>query len=381
MKQENTLHKEIHRKYKVCTQCVMDTSDPDIQFDENGICNHCRSYDEFIQNFPDAKAREEKLANIVAEIKEWGRDKEYDCILGLSGGVDSSYVAYKSKELGLRPLIVHFDSGWNSEIAVKNIENIISKLGFDLYTFVMDWEEMRDLQLSYLKASVVNADIPQDYAFFTVLYKTAAKKNIKYYISGYNYQTEFILPRKWVYLSRDVRNLSAIHKTYGQIPLRKYPTISFIKDLYYVYHKIKRIDLLYYLDYNKQEAMKVLEENVGWRYYGGKHYESIWTRFFQGYYLPVKFNIDKRRAHLSTLVVTGQITRIEALEELKKDPYPTDLLNTDMEFVLKKLGISKQEFEDIMKSPIRNHREFASHWYIMETARRTKNIFSRLLGK
>lgn len=359
-------------QYRVCSRCVMDTSDPDIMFDEKGVCNHCRAYDTFIGEFPPPDERKRKLDAVIEEIKNWGKNREYDCILGLSGGVDSSYVAYKAKEFGLRPLVVHFDSGWNSEIAVKNIENIVSRLGFDLVTFVMDWEEMRDLQLAYLKASVVNADIPQDYAFFTVLYKTAAEHGIKYFVSGYNFQTEFILPRKWVYLPRDGRNLRAIHRAHGRIPLKKYPTISFLMDLYYIYLKIKRIDILYYLDYNKQEAMKTLEERVGWRYYGGKHYESIWTRFFQGYYLPVKFHIDKRRAHLSTLVVTGQMTREEALRELEQDPYPADLLKTDREFVLKKLGITEKEFGEIMHAPIRDHRDFSSNWHLMETARKLK---------
>lgn len=346
----------------------MDTTDPDISFDNEGVCNHCLDFDAYVRRLPNRDERQRRLQNIVAQIKRWGEGKEYDCILGLSGGVDSSYVAYQTRELGLRPLVVHFDSGWNSEIAVKNIENIVSKLGFDLYTFVIDWEEMRDLQRAYLKASVVNADIPQDYAFFTILYQTAAKHKIKYFISGYNYQTEFVLPRKWAFHPRDIRNLLSIHRAYGTTPLKNYPKIGIVKDIYYVFYKVKRIDLLYYLDYNKRDAMKILEEKVGWRYYGGKHYESIWTRFFQGYYLPVKFHIDKRLAHLSSLIVSSQMTRDEALEELKRGPYPEGLLRTDREFVIKKLGISSAEFDEIMKAPIRDHREFGSYWYVMKAA-------------
>ncbi len=356
----------------------MDTTDPDIEFDDQGVCNYCRQYDAFVKNLPDRQVRETELDKIINEIKEWGKGKEYDCILGLSGGVDSSFVAYKAKEFGLRPLVVHFDSGWNSEIAVKNIENIVVKLGFDLHTFVVDWEEMKDLQLAYLKASVVNADVPQDYAFSTILYKTAAEKGIRYFLSGYNFQTEFILPPKWVYNPRDLRNILSIHKAYGRSPLKRYPSIGLFKELYFTYLKIKRIDLLYYLDYNKNEAMKVLGEKVGWRYYGGKHYESIWTRFFQGYYLPTKFNIDKRKAHLSSLIVSGQITRDEALEELKSDPYPPELLESDKEFVMKKLGISREEFEEIMGAPVRDHSEFGSYWLVIKTARYLKALVSGL---
>ena len=359
----------------------MDTTDPDIEFDDHGICNYCRQYDAFVKNLPDRQVRETELDKIINEIKEWGKDKEYDCILGLSGGVDSSFVAYKAKEFGLRPLVVHFDSGWNSEIAVKNIENIVVKLGFDLHTFVADWEEMKDLQLAYLKASVVNADVPQDYAFSTILYKTAAEKGIRYFLSGYNFQTEFILPPKWVYNPRDLRNILSIHKAYGRLPLKRYPSIGLFRELYLTYLRIKRIDLLYYLDYNKNEAMNVLGEKLGWRYYGGKHYESIWTRFFQGYYLPAKFNIDKRKAHLSSLIVSGQITRDEALEELKSDPYPPELLESDKEFVMKKLGISREEFEEIMSAPVRDHSEFGSYWLVIKTARYLKALVSGLTGK
>jgi N-acetyl sugar amidotransferase len=367
--------------HQVCTRCVMDTTDPEITFDEAGVCSHCRSFDAFSAKLPGLEQRKEQLARIVEEIKDWGKNKEYDCILGLSGGVDSSFVALKAKELGLRPLVVHFDSGWNSEIAVKNIENIVRKLGFDLYTYVIDWEEMKDLQLAYLKASVVNADIPQDYAFFTVLYKIASDHGIKYFLSGYNYQTEFILPEKWVYPTRDFKNIRSIHKAFGKLPLRKYPAIGLVKDIYYVYFKIKRIDLLSFIDYNKKDAMKVLEDELGWRYYGGKHYESIWTRFFQGYYLPAKFSIDKRKAHLSSLVITGQMTREEAVEEMKKDPYPSGMLESDIQFVMKKLGINRDEFNAIMSTPPRDHREFGNNWRIMSFARYCKAWITRLTGK
>lgn len=366
-------------RYQICSRCVMDTTDPEITFDENGVCNHCRDYDIFVAKLPGMEEREQQLQRIIAEVKEAGKGKEYDCILGLSGGVDSSYAAYKSKELGLRPLVVHFDSGWNSEIAVKNIENIVRKLGFDLYTHVVDWEEMKDLQLAYLRASVINADIPQDYAFISVLYDLASRKGIRYFISGYNYQSEFILPRKWVYDTRDLCNIRAIHRQFGTRPLKKYPVMG---QLTYIYHRLtkKKVDILYYMDYNKQEAMHLLERELDWKYYGGKHYESVWTKFFQAYYLPTKFGIDKRKAHLASLVVSGQMSREAALAELQEELYPADQLRHDIEYICKKLDISRAEFDKIMATPIRSHHDFATDWHIQAAIRFGKRIKALLSG-
>lgn len=364
---------------RVCSRCVMDTSDPDITFDDAGVCSHCRAYDAFVAGLPGLEERSRELDRIIAEVKEEGRGKEYDCILGLSGGVDSSYAAYISKQLGLRPLVVHFDSGWNSEIAVKNIENIVRKLGYDLYTHVVDWEEMKDLQLAYLRASVINADIPQDYAFISALYELAGRKGIRYFISGYNYQSEFILPRKWVYDTRDLCNLKAIHKRFGKRPLKKYPLMS---QLTYIYHRLtkKKVDLLYYMDYNKLDAMRLLERELDWRYYGGKHYESVWTKFYQAYYLPTKFGIDKRRAHLSSLVVSGQMSREAAMAELGEELYPPDQLRNDIEYICRKLDISRAEFDEIMAAPVRSHFDFPTDRHIQTLIRFGKRI-KELLGK
>lgn len=340
----------------------MDTSDPNITFDENGVCNHCKSYEDRFPAlvFPGPEG-EKKLLQIVEEIKTRGKGKPYDCIIGLSGGVDSSYVAYRVKKLGLRPLAVHFDSGWNSQQAVRNIENIVKKLEIDLYTEVCDWPEMRDLQLSYFKAGVVNADVPMDHAFMVVLFRIARKRGIKYFIGGHNFSTEAILPAAWGYDSRDAVNLKAIQEKFGSVKLKKYPVGTIWERIYtrYIFN-LRIVNILNYGEtYHKEKAMRILEKELGWQYYGGKHYESVFTRFFQGYYLPKRFNVDKRRAHLSTMICSQQISRDEALEELKKPTYPdANLLKQDIEYIPKKLGITQEEFQRILEEPVKSHYDY-----------------------
>jgi len=352
--------------YRICTNCIMDTSDSEIRFDENGICNYCNAFDADVRKkleLAQAGKGMEVLSGILNEIKRKGRNREYDCIVGVSGGVDSTYAAYNAVKLGLRPLAVHFDSGWNSELAVNNIENIVKNLKIDLYTFVADWPEMQNLQLAYFKASVSNCDIPQDHAFLGALYRVAVERRIKYIISGGNNATEFILPRTWGYNASDARNLKAIHQRFGTVKLKHYPSCSFFKRyFYYPYVKnIRIVRILDYLPYNKAEAKKIIIEKLGWRDYGGKHYESIFTKFFQAYYLPKKFGFDKRRAHLSSLIVSGQMTRENALREMGEPPYLQGKLMEDKEYVAKKLGITVEEFERILGTPIRSYKEFPSN--------------------
>lgn len=349
----------VHR----CTRCVMDARDPDISFDASGVCNYCREYFErepfVVHHGQEGKRR---LNQIVSKIKSEGVGRDYDCIIGVSGGVDSTYVAYWAKKLGLRPLAVHFDNGWNSELAVKNIENILNKLNIDLYTYVVDWEEFKDIQLSFLRASVTNAEIPSDHGFLAVLYKVAAEKKIKYFLTGSNFTTEGILPPGYGYLSVDLKHIVGIHQRFGKIPMRTYPKLSLLKYFYYRFFcGLKKIPILDYLDYHKAEAMKVIEQELGWKYYGGKHYESIYTRFFQSYILPNKFGIDKRKAHLSTLICSGQVSREEALAELSQSPYPPDLLRQDKEYVVKKMGITESEFDSIMAMPPKAHLEYPNN--------------------
>lgn len=371
------------RPYQICTRCVMDTSDPEITFDDAGLCSHCQRYDSMVRDIvarADRGERQNELDAIVAQIKERGRGHDYDCIMGLSGGVDSSYVAYTAKHLGLRPLAVHFDSGWNSELAVNNIENIVKKLGIDLHTHVVDWEEMRDLQLAFFKASVANCDIPTDHAFPAILYREAARHGIKYILSGSNYATEFILPSAWGYQSGDLRHLRDIHNRFGLHKLREYPTIGFFQQyIWYPYVRgIKTVKLLNYLPYNKFEAKRTIIRELDWRDYGGKHYESVFTRFFQGYYLPVKFGYDKRRAHLSSLINAGQVTREEALTELGQPTYDPQLQADDKTFVAKKLGVSAAELDAIFQQPNKDYSDYASNAKLMEFGLKVKRAFVRL---
>lgn len=364
----------------MCARCVMDTTDPQIQFDEQGFCNHCNAffsnYDQYV--FP-GKEGEAKLEGILDQIRNDGKGKPYDCLIGLSGGVDSSYVAYLVKKHGLRPLAIHFDSGWNSEQAVRNIENIVKKLNIDLYTVVCDWPEMQDLQLSYIKAGVINADIPMDQAFMTVLYRIARKRNIKYLIAGHNYETEAIMPQSWVYNNRDSKNLLAIQKRFGKLKLKRYPVGTIWERIYTRYFfKLRFVQILNYGEsYHKERAMKVLESELDWKYYGGKHYESVFTRFYQGYYLPFRFNVDKRKAHLSAIICSGQITRDQALEELKKPAYPSEeLLQQDLEYVPKKLGVSVEAFNKILSEPVHAHTDYPNDASIREFVGKVGRFFS-----
>lgn len=347
-----------------CTNCVLDNhDDPGIQFDSQGVCNYCRGYySKYVENAISEKEREAECNRIVDQIKIDGLGKKYDAIMGLSGGVDSSYLAYKAKELGLNPLIVHFDNGWNSELAVENIENIIKHTGFDLYTYVVNWEEFRDLQLSYIKAGVLDWEIPSDHGFFACLYKQAAKNGIPYILTGHNHQTEAILPKTMRWSKMDVANITDIHNKFGRVPLKTFPIMGFFEySKYQILSKIRRINLLELMEYDKNEAKKIITDKFGWRDYGGKHYESIFTRFYQGYVLKKKFGFDKRKAHLSNLICSGQITRDQALEELSKPSYSEDQLRQDKEFVLKKLRLSESEFDKIMNSEPVPHTKFKSY--------------------
>jgi N-acetyl sugar amidotransferase len=338
----------------------MDTiADPDITFDDKGICNYYYEYKKAEAGLLKGQEGWSALEKIAAEIKEAGKDLPYDCIMGLSGGVDSTYVAYLAKQLGLRPLAVHFDNGWNSELAVMNIENIITRLGFDLHTNVINWNEFRDLQIAYLKASVVDIEAITDHAIFASLYRLAGEKKIKYILSGTNVQTENTLPKSWIHPKGDHINIQSIHKAYGSLPLKTFPfSNAKVKRYYQQVMGVRSISVINYVEYNKKKVKALIQKELGWRDYGGKHYESVWTRFYQGYILPAKFKIDKRKAHLSDLIFGGQITRAEALEELAQPMYDPKQFAIDYEFVLKKLGLTEKEFADIMATPPRSHYDF-----------------------
>ena len=347
----------------VCNRCIMDSiNDPDILINDDGVCNHCITFDFEFNKLPKGINREKELESIITKIKLKGIGRKYDCLLGVSGGVDSSYLAYLCSIYGLRPLIIHFDNGWNSELSVLNIQNLLDKLGFDFETLVINWDEFKDLQLSYFKAGVVDLEFPTDHAILASMFKIAKKHNIKFVLSGHNVVTEgTYLPKSWVHSKLDYLNLKDIHKQYGSIKLKTYPYLSFIKRLYNFYNsQFEYIQLLNLVDYNKFEVKKKLVSELSWKDYGGKHFESIFTRFYQGYILPNKFNIDKRVFHYSCLVQSEQITREQAIKLLQEPIYDINLLESDKKYVLKKLNFNEATFEDYMRAPIRKHNEFKS---------------------
>ncbi len=357
-------------QYQMCKRCIMDTTDPEISFDNNGICNHCRQAEQKLNSAPFCLPQAQKsklLSQIIEKIKKEGKGKQYDCIVGVSGGVDSTYLAYKIKAFGLRPLAVHLDNGWDSKLAVTNVEKVLKKMDIDLFTFVINWEEFKDLQLSFLKASTPDSEIPSDHAIFSILYKAAIDYKVRYILGGMNMATESILPRQWSQGHNDWKYIASIQKRFGSKQLKTFPhrtLLQFISNKFI--HRIRWINVLNYLPYIKEDAMKELKENMGWEYYGGKHYESIYTRFFQAYILPVKFGYDKRKSHLSSLIVSGQMTREAALEEMKKDIYQKEILKEDMEYVLSKFDMTRDDFESIMSLPKKTMVEYPCYektWY------------------
>ena len=347
--------------FEQCARCVMDTTASDIKFDNEGVCNYCKNYEYRIKTEM-IRDKTFSLIELVRNIKKQGFGKDYDCLIGISGGVDSSYVAYLVEDLGLRPLAIHLDNGWNSDLAVSNIEKILNKLDIDLYTHVIDWIEFKDLQKSFIESSIPNIEFPTDHAINALLLKTANKHNIKYVINGSNLVTEGILPLVWMGRNIDYRLLKNIHKIFGSVKLKSFPSLSLSRMAYLLLvKKIKFIPILNYVDYDKESAIALLEDKYRWTRYEGKHFESIFTRFFQGYILPEKYNIDKRKAHLSTLVMSGQMSRDDAVAELKTPPYSdVNLLAEDKKYILKKLSYTEESFRKIMDARVKSTSEYPS---------------------
>lgn len=353
--------------YRICTRCVMDTFAPGIEFDDSKVCNYCKSHEYKVGIAPFSQpGAPEALAGQVQRIRSQRRG-DYDSIVGLSGGVDSSYVAYQAVRLGLKPLAVHFDNGWNSELAVKNIEQIVKRLELDLLTFVIDWEEFRDIQRSFFKAHVIDIEMVTDHAIFAAMYRIAHEHKIRHILSGTNAQTESIMPAAWQHFKFDLRNLKAIHRRYGTLPIRRYPTLSVwgMAWDHYVWGA-KSVSILNYLPYRKFEAMRTLQSELGWQYYGGKHYESVFTKFYQAHILPTKFGVDKRRIHLSDLIMNGEIARDEALRELEQPLYDPTQLELDRAYVCKKLGFSEAEFVAYLDVPPVSHYDYPSYARLAE---------------
>jgi N-acetyl sugar amidotransferase len=348
----------------------MDTSDPDIQFDEENTCNHCSSYDALRNNR--YKRSNSKFEAIIERIKKRGKPYPYDCIVAFSGGTDSSYMLHKLKDSGLRVLAVHYNSGWNSEEANHNVHSMTEKIGVDLYEYTVDFEEFRALQIAYLKAGVVDMDVPTDHALYGSLYQAAIDKNVPFILTGHNFETESVMPDSWVTDKLDSNNLLDIYKQFGDgTPLKTFPIQTLWRK--FINYNVKRIEMIFilnYLDYNKEEASEEMKEIYGWERVRVKHGESIWTRFYQCHILPEKFGVDKRRAHFSNLIISGVISRDEALIELETSPYK-DNLEADMKYIFEKYRIDADAFQEWMQQPNRLHSNFKNEKWV-------KNMYARV---
>ncbi|MBX3260972.1 MAG: N-acetyl sugar amidotransferase [Labilithrix sp.] len=353
---------------QVCSSCVIDAAVPTTVFDADGRCSWCRFFDERARRSPvDPARRDAELARVLATIKEAGRGHRYDCVIGISGGVDSSYAALVAKRHGLRPLLVHVDNGWNTELAVGNIEAIVRGLELDLVTEVIDWEEFRGLQLSLLRAGVVDLELVSDHAIVAAMYHAARRHRVRFIVTGDNEATEATLPRGWNHRKTDLRNIRAINRAHERASMKTFPRLSTIGMLAHKHLlRIEYVGLLSYVEYVKERAIHELETELGWRRYGKKHFESVITRFYQGYILPTKFAIDKRKFHYSLLIHSGQMTRDEALADLATPPYEPRQQLEDKVYVCKKFGVSVEEFDRMMAEPPRSHSEYPTDEALLE---------------
>lgn len=347
----------------------MDTDVPEIEFDEKGECNYCKLYDDLDLEYPiNSEQSDSNLEMLVKEIKDSGKNNEYDCIVGLSGGTDSCYSLYKAKELGLKPLAVHFDNGWNSEIAVSNIKAVTKALDVDLFTYVVDWEEFKDLQLSFLKASVPDVELPTDWGIHGCLYQVAADNNVRHIVNGITFRAEGNMPSGWDYA--DGKYIQSVQKKYGKKKLKTFPQMTLSKMVYYIFLKrIKMVRFLNYFDFNKKDAKRLLSSKFGWVDYGGHHYESVYTRFYQSYISPVKYNMERRKVSLSAQVRSGHISREEALNTLKTNLYKEELLKDDMAYIAKKFGLNADELGNILNLPNKSFKDFKTYFPLFRRLR------------
>ena len=361
--------------YPICTRCIADTSLPGIRFDARGVCKYCAAHDALEKLYPQGKEGEARLAKIIERVKRAGAGKEYDCVAGVSGGRDSTYSLYLAVKHGLRPLAVHFDNGWDSEIAVRNIQNACTRLKVDLYTHVADWEEFKDLQIAFLKASVPEAEVPTDVAIHGTLHQVAAREGIRTIVLGHSFRTEGIAPIEWTYM--DGRYIRSIRRQFGTIPQKTVPNFTFGEYLYYAFIKrIRVVPILNYVRYRHAEVQKILESELGWQYYGGHHHESSYTHFCQSALFAPKFNIDKRRLELSALIRSGQRTRDEALREIQSNRYPVD--PELVEYCVKKLGLTLQQWRDILALPPKSFHDYPTYYPLIRAMRLPLRLMYRL---
>lgn len=351
--------------HRICSRCVVDTTVPGAVFGENGVCNYCQLHDTLEADWPLGDEGKRRLDVLVEKMKADGRGRDHDCIIGVSGGTDSTYLLWWARQVGLRPLAVHFDNGWNTETSVSNIKNALKKLDIELFTYVVDWEEFKNLLISFMKASLPWADIPTDTGLVSTLYRAAASERVKYVITGNNFRTEGKMPTEWTY--SDGKMVKHIQKRFGNRPLKSFPNFTMVDFARFAVVKgIKMVRVLNYVDYRKDQAREILEREVDWQYYGGHHYEGIYTRFVYSYWMPRKFGIDKRKITHSALVRRGEMTRDEALAEIAAGPSTPQQLEDDLEYVLKKLGLSRAQFDDIMALPPRSFRDYPSNYWIFD---------------
>jgi N-acetyl sugar amidotransferase len=360
---------------KVCSRCILDDRIPGIIFDENGVCQYCKIHDELKKIYPLNNKGQENLNNLIKKVRRKGKRKKYDCIIGVSGGTDSTYTLYQLVKLGMRPLAIHFDNGWNSDIAVRNVKNACSRLNVDLYTYVVEWEEFKDLQISFLKASTPDAEIPTDVGIHSILVKTAAKEGVKYVFNGHSFRAEGLMPIGWTYM--DGKYIDYVHKKFGSIKLKTFPNFKIIDILYYnIILGIKVIPILNYFKYEKAKVKPFLEKELGWRDYGGHHHESVYTKFYQSYLLPRKFNIDKRIVDYSAMIREGIIDKETAIKELERNPH--HVKNEIIDYTISKLGLTKEEFNNIMNLPVKSFNDYPNYYKIIKFLKIPINLFVKL---
>lgn len=376
--EENITNKEIElfqEKEKVCKLCLCDTSIPDLEFSEDGVCQFCLDIKPKIEKMKKKNSNYIEYDNKISEIKSHGKNKKYDCIIGISGGVDSSYVAHLAHQKKLKPLLLHFDNGWNSELAISNIKKIASKCNFDLKTYVVNWDEFKDIQKSFLKSGVIDIELVTDHAIFANLVKVAKKNKIKYILSGSNFFTENGMPLSWIWRKTDFLNIKDVHSKYGKVPIKTYPSMNiftwyFIKNFNFYY---KIVDILNFIPYKKNDAIKILKKNYNWRQYDEKHYESLFTKLYQSYILPKKFKIDKRVIHYSSLIRNDEMTKQEA-KIIVKENILDHTTRDELDYFLKKLDLSNENFDKIIQSPPISHHDFKNSELLFNISKKIYNF-------